>query len=79
MRARLKPCQMTHWKHSRWRPVARTRITNPKTDCHGGGVPMHATLVIYADKPRFWYESEHDFIWNVETKGELCEQLGASA
>jgi len=56
-------------KAGRWRPVARTRVTNDNTDCRGGGVPMGARIVIYADKPRpFGYEGKYDFDWNVEER-----------
>jgi hypothetical protein len=66
MMARCKPCDPTRWKWGRWRPVRRTRITNHKDDCAGGGVPMGVGVVIYADKPSRFGEFEYDFMHNVE-------------
>ena len=69
--ARLKPCCMSNWKFGRWRPVARTRVTNDKNDCRGGGVPIGVRLVIYADEPRHCCgEDEFDFAFNVEERGQ---------
>lgn len=64
--ARLKSVQSRDWKPGRWRPVERTRVTNPDTDCVGGGVIMGATVVIYADDSERWYENFYDFDWNLE-------------
>lgn len=53
----------------RWRPVARTRITNDDQDCRGGGVPIGARIVIYADEPReHTFEGRYDYDWNVEER-----------
>lgn len=53
----------------RWRPVERTRITNDDQDSRGGGVPIGARIVIYADKPREYnFEGTYDFEWNVEER-----------
>jgi hypothetical protein len=68
MLARCKPCDVNKWKWGRWRPVQRTRITNQKDDCAGGGVPMGCGVVIYSDKPERFGEFDYDFTHNVEVK-----------
>lgn len=67
--ARLKPCCVNDWKHGRWRRVERTRVTNDRDDCRGGGVPIGARLVIYADAGlQLLGEDKFDFDWNVEER-----------
>ena len=68
--ARLKPCNANGWKLGRWRKVEKTRTTNDKDDSRGGGVPIGARIVIYADDPREYFggEGKYDFDWNIEER-----------